>query len=782
MGAVENSVIRRRLHVEGVVQGVGFRPYVYRLASELGLSGCVRNDTIGVDIEVEGPSDAVTRFVERLPVELPEMSHIARTELSTIAPSATSTRCFTIIGSDDGGPLLAAVTPDAHICDDCLEELADSEDRRYRYPFLNCTNCGPRFTIVKRVPYDRPNTTMAAFEMCPDCRREYDDPLDRRFHAQPVACPACGPRLWLVAPNGVILETPSSSGFDPIADVRSRLLSGEIIAVKGVGGFHLAVAANNDVAVSTLRERKGRVGGKPFAVMTRDIDQARQISKVNDEEATLLSSIARPIVLLERRGEAKVAPSVAPGLGTIGVMLPYSPLHHLLLEPPMPPLVMTSGNPTEEPITTQNDEALSVLAPLCDALLLHNRDIESGCDDSVTQVIDSRRQTLRRARGYVPRPVDAHSLPIHGGVLALGGEMKGAICMTRPRQLVLGRHLGELTHQATQEHLRDEIKLMSSLLGVEPSVIAHDLHPDYFTSRLAAELDVRTVAVQHHHAHLASCLAEHDLSPDRTVIGVIFDGTGYGEDGAIWGGELLLGSYDSYRRVGNLRPVALPGGDSAIRSPYRTALAYVLDALGPEALDLDLPAFQAQPRRQLEDLSRMIDARVACPLSSGMGRLFDAVAAILGVPGGLADPIAYEAQPALELEALAHRAKEALRETTTYDFEIDGGGEIDTRPMIKRVVEDVTKGTAPEVVAARFHETVVLMAELAVCQIAGAEGIGHVALSGGCFHNRMLTSRLSARLEGSGFQVYRQERVPCGDGGLSLGQAAIASVWMSNER
>lgn len=763
------------------MQGVGFRPYVYRLASELGLAGSVRNDAAGVDIEVEGPQDAVTNFVERLPAELPEMSHIARTELSTITPSRTRTREFTIVESNDGGPLLAAVTPDAHICDDCLAELSDPQDRRYRYPFLNCTNCGPRFTIIKRIPYDRPNTTMATFEMCPDCRREYDDPQDRRFHAQPVACPACGPRIWLIAPSGKPFESPSS-GDDALEEVRSRLLSGEIVAIKGVGGFHLAVTANDEAAVSKLRQRKGRIGGKPFAVMARDIGQVEQIAKVNADEVTLLSSTARPIVLLERNADAKVAPSVAPGLGTIGVMLPYTPLHHLLLEPPMPPLVMTSGNPSEEPITTQNDEASRRLGPLCDAILLHNRDIESGCDDSVTQIIDSRPQTLRRARGYVPRPFDGRALQIRGGVLALGGEMKGAICLTRQGQLVLGRHLGELTHRATQKHLRNEVKLMTALLGVNPAIVAHDLHPDYFTSRFAVEFDIETVAVQHHHAHLASCLAEHDVSPDTSVIGVIFDGTGYGPDGKIWGGELLVGSYGSFERVGHLRPVALPGGDAAIRSPFRTALAYLLDAFGPEALGFEISSLRAQPRHLLEDLSKMIDAGVACPSSSGMGRLFDAVAAIVGVPGGMADPIAYEAQPALELEALACREHEALREAMTYDFEITGTGEIDTRPVIRGVVEDIQKGVPPEVVSARFHGTVVLMADLAVGQIAGTGGVHHVALSGGCFHNRLLTSGLSARLEAAGYHVYRQERVPCGDGGLALGQAAIASVLMSNEK
>jgi len=790
MGAIEAHLIRRRVHVEGVVQGVGFRPYVYRLATDLGLAGFIRNDVIGVDIEIEGPGDAVARFLERLPVELPAMSHIARTAVEVVAPLPDSDRAFSIVSSHDAGQLLVAVTPDAHVCDDCLRELDDPSDRRFRYPFLNCTHCGPRFTIVRRVPYDRPNTTMSAFPMCADCRREYEDPDDRRFHAQPVACPACGPQLWLVEPGGTA-ERPQSTASgdqDPIKEVRERLWRGEVVAVKGVGGFHLAVLANDERAVSTLRHRKGREGGKPFAVMARDLEQARRIAHVGAEEAALLASTARPIVLLRRRLDADLAASVAPDLETVGVMLPYSPLHHLLLEHPMAPLVMTSGNPTEEPITTANDEALRRLGPLCDALLLHDRDIHSGCDDSVTQVVVDRPQILRRARGYVPRPIDVRALAVSDGVIALGGEMKGAVCVTRPGQLVLGRHLGELTHLTTQTLLRDELELMTSLLGVTPRIVAHDLHPDYFTTRLAEERASREglerVAVQHHHAHLASCLAEHDVAPETTVLGVIFDGTGYGPDGTIWGGELLVGSYQGYRRAAHLRAVPLPGGDAAIRSPFRTALAHLLDALGPEALELAVPSLLARPRSLLEDLARMIEADIACPRSCGMGRLFDAVAAIVGVPGTQGEAVTYEAQAAMELEALAARAFVAQRESAAYSVELiddEGTLELDTRPLIRSVVHDVLNGTARETVAARFHHAVVEATAAAVERIAEAEGVESIALSGGCFHNALLLSGLSSRLEALGYHVLRQERAPCGDGGLALGQAAVASITMREE-
>jgi hydrogenase maturation protein HypF len=632
---------------------------------------------------------------------------------------------------------------------------------------------------------------MAVFEMCPDCRREYEDPLDRRFHAQPVACPACGPRLWLAAPSGAALEPAPA---DPVAEARARLLRGEIVAIKGVGGFHLAAVASDEAAVATLRRRKGRDGtdrGKPFAVMARDLDQAREVAEVGPAEAALLASVARPIVLLERRGGAAVAASVAPGLGSLGVMLPYSPLHHLLLERPMPPLVMTSGNPAAEPITTGNDEAVRRLGPLSDALLLHDREICSGVDDSVAQVVGGRPLLLRRARGYVPRPILAERLPVAGGVLALGGEMKGAICLTRPGQLVLGRHLGELDHVATQDHLRAEVALMTGLLGVTPRVVAHDLHPDYFTSRLARELagaagaELERIAVQHHHAHLASCLAEHDVPPDQPVLGVVFDGTGYGPDGTIWGGELLVGSYGWYRRAARLRPIALPGGDAAIRSPFRAAVALLLDALGDEALDLDLPLLSRRPRPLLEDLRRMIAAGIASPRSSGMGRLFDAIAAVVGLPGGLADPIAYEAQPAMELEAAAAEARDQVACGVEYPFELvdrDGAIELDCRPLVRAVVAEVRDGVEAPLVAARFHGAVIRMAATAAGRVAGAEGLRTVALSGGCFNNRLLLEGLSRRLESEGMTVLRHELAPCGDGGLALGQAAVAGVVAAVEK
>jgi hydrogenase maturation protein HypF len=759
-------VIRRRLRIEGVVQGVGFRPCLYRLAVERGLSGFVRNDPRGVELEIEGTASAVLELIEALPASIPRMSSISRLEVEPCAPRHDTG--FAIVRSDGGGERLVAVTPDAHVCPDCLRELRDPGDRRYRYPFINCTSCGPRYTIVRAVPYDRPNTTMAAFQLCADCRREYEDPLDRRFHAQPVACPACGPRLWLASPDSAPLDTA-----DPVEAARERLLAGEVLAVKGIGGFHLAVDATREEAVARLRHRKGRRGGKPFAIMCRDLEHARGIARIGDTEARLLEDVARPIVLLCRLPESPLAPSVAPGLDTVGVMLPYSPLHHLLLDEPMPPLVMTSGNPSEEPITTDNDEAVAVLGPLCDVLVLHDRGIHTGCDDSVVRVVGGEHQVLRRSRGFVPRPFDLRNLLVDAGLLALGGELKVAVCMSRRGQLVLGRHLGDMTNPRALHGLRDDVERLAHILGVTPGLVVHDLHPDYHTTRMAEAWDgVERLGVQHHHAHLASCLAEHDVPPERPAVGAVFDGTGYGLDGTIWGGELLVGSYAGFRRVAHLRPVALPGGDAAVLCPARTALSALLDAMGDEALELPLPVVLRMPDRLRRDLRAMIRAGVNTPLSSGMGRLFDAVAAIVGLPGGLADRIGYDAQPALELEAAASGVA-ADRE---YPFELSDAGELDSCPLVRAVAADVVAGVPASLVSARFHASVARATVDAAARVARAEGLDLVALSGGCFHNGRLVVDVVRGLEARGLEVLRQRRVPCGDGGLSLGQAAVAAV------
>jgi hydrogenase maturation protein HypF len=762
---------RRRLRIEGVVQGVGFRPFVFRLASERRVTGFVRNDARGVEIEVQGEAEQVRRFVEELPDRIPPMSTISRLEIEELASSVDEPEGFRILGSEAGGERRVAVTPDAHLCDDCRRELTDPRDRRYRYPFINCTNCGPRFTIVRAVPYDRPNTTMAAFPLCDACRREYEDPLDRRFHAQPVACQACGPRVWLCDPLGRPIDV-----VDTIESARQRLLAGEILAIKGVGGFHLAVDATCDEAVLRLRRRKGRVSGKPLAVMCRDLEQIRTLAEVSAAEAELLSSVARPIVLIRRRDGSSLAPAVAPGLNTTGVMLAYSPLHHLLLESPMPPLVMTSGNPSAEPITTDNDEAILRLGPLCDALLLHDRGIHTGCDDSVSLVIGGEEQLLRRSRGYVPRPFDLTRLTIGQGIVALGGELKVAICLSRRGQLVMGRHLGDMSHEKARAGLRPDIEGLAQILGVTPRLLVYDLHPDAFGARLAEAWDgVGRLGVQHHHAHLASCLAEHDTPPERQALGVIFDGTGYGLDGTSWGGEMLVGSYGAFERAAHLRPLALPGGDAAILSPFRAALSVLLDVFGDEASELDLPVIRERPERLRGDLRAMIRAGINAPRSCGAGRLFDAAAAIVGLPGGLADPIGYEAQPAMELEAAAGDLPAGDR----YPYELGEGGEIDWRPMIRALTRDVLTGAPRPLVAARFHESLIAIVVEVASEITRQRGLDLVALSGGCFHNRRLLRGVIRGLEARGLEVLRHRRVPCGDGGLSLGQAAVAAVQMS---
>jgi hydrogenase maturation protein HypF len=772
VGSAADDVIRRRVVIGGVVQGVGFRPYLYRLADELRLNGFVRNNTSGVELEIQGHAAQVHRFLDRLPDEAPPMSRIVDQQVSPLEPQKAE-QGFAIIASNAAGQRRVAVTPDAHVCDDCLRELADTTDRRYQYPFINCTNCGPRFTITRTVPYDRPNTTMACFALCDDCRREYENPLDRRFHAQPVACPACGPRLLLVQPSGERVLAD-----DPVATVRQLLLEGAIVAIKGVGGFHLACNAFDEQAVAKLRQRKGRET-KPFAVMVRDLTQGERLACLSQEERRLLATVARPIVLVQGQS-GQLAPSVAPHLDHVGLMLPYSPLHHLLLQPPMPPLVMTSGNPSEEPITSDNDEAVRRLGPLCDLLLLHDREICSACDDSVAHVIHGNPQLLRRSRGYVPRPFSPQRLPVPGGILALGGEMKAAICLTRPGQLIVGRHLGELTNVATQELLRHEVEHLAKLLGVEWHQVVHDQHPDYFSTKLARELvgDRPALAIQHHHAHLASCLAENDVAPEEQVLGVIYDGTGYGTDGTIWGGEFLLGSYGQVRRVAHLRPLPLPGGDAAVRRPYRTALACLYESFGAKDLPTDVACLQGKPQ-ELNNLVRMLDAGLNCPLSSGMGRLFDAVAALIGLPGGLADPIGHEAQAAQELEAAAGRATVGLDHVEPYPYELDEGGQaiaLDYRPLIRAVTAGSLRGEKPEVVALRFHATLVEATDLIAHTIAEREGVGQIALSGGCFHNRLLAEQAVRRLERRGYIVFHQQRVPCGDGGLALGQAAIACV------
>ena len=768
---------RVQVRVEGTVQGVGFRPYVYRLARDLGLAGFVLNDARGVLLEVEGDGAAVERFLDRLALEAPPLAsieHLAAEEREPIGR-----RGFEIVESRDGGVPDAQVTPDTATCADCLRELFDPGDRRFRYPFTNCTNCGPRFTIVQGVPYDRPLTTMAGFRMCSRCRAEYDDPANRRFHAQPNACPECGPSASLVGLDGAAV--PTGLDTDAVGAAALALGDGLIVAVKGIGGYHLACRADDDVTVSALRRRKHRED-RPFALMAASLDAASALVRLDPEERALLSSPARPIVLARRLEGAAVAPAVAPGVPELGVMLPYSPLHHLLLADfaemtsgPAPALVMTSGNVSDEPIAYRDPDALARLGGIADLVLVHDRPIQTRTDDSVLRVVDApegpRRVILRRSRGYVPAGLSLPD-PAERPILACGAELKNTFCVARGRRAWVGHHVGDLENYETLESFVEGVAHFERLFAVTPEVVAHDLHPEYLSTKYALERDgVRLVGVQHHHAHLAAALAEHG-EPD--AVGAIFDGTGHGTDGTIWGGELLYGGLDGFERVGRLFPVRLPGGAQAIRQPWRMACAWLMaagdrdeDGAGPPAIprpmgrDVDEVAW-----RQVAELTR---SGVASPVTTSMGRLFDAVSALCG----LRQRVNFEGQAAVELEAACDPA-----ERGSYPVRIEADGPtlvIDPRETIRAVAADVESGAATGAVASRFHATMAGVTVEACARVARARGNDRVVLSGGVFQNRRLIEAVAAGLRSAGLRVLVPERLPVNDGGISYGQAAIAA-------
>ncbi|HID10696.1 MAG TPA: carbamoyltransferase HypF [Candidatus Latescibacteria bacterium] len=744
---------RWRIRVYGVVQGVGFRPFVYALAGRFGLSGYVRNDPKGVEIEAEGEDDSLEAFLEALREEAPSLSKVERVEVEPLPPAWF--RGFAIRESGVEGDRRTLIPPDVATCPECLRELWDPRDRRYRYPFTNCTRCGPRYTIIVDLPYNRPNTTMKKFPMCPDCSREYEDPSDRRFHAQPVACPACGPGLWLLGQERRPLEG------EPIGRAAEMLSGGRIVAVKGLGGFHLACDATDEKAVGRLRERKGREA-KPFAVMAPDIEAARRLAEVGPEEEKLLTSPRAPIVLLRKRGG--LAEGVSPKISTYGIMLPYTPLHHLLLREVGRPLVMTSGNRSGEPICYTDGEALENLKDMADAFLLHNRDIHARCDDSVVRVMAGREVVLRRSRGYVPEPI---RLPVRSpvSILACGGFLKNAFCLVQGDQAFPGPHIGDLDNPDAFRAFEDGVKHLGKLLGIRPEAFAHDLHPDYPTTRYALEQDGEKVSVQHHHAHIASVLAEHGLT--GPAIGVAFDGTGYGEDGAVWGSEFLLVEGGTCRRVGHIAYVRMPGGERAVLEPWRMAAAHLYQAFGEEFLEWDLAFVPYIGNWRV--LRRMLDRGVASPLTSSAGRLFDAVSAVVGVHPG---PVAYEGQAAMELEALLQDVEEA------YPFEVVREGEmwmVEPGPMWRALVEDIREGVPVPVLSGRFHLGLA-RAILEVCtKIREEIRVGDVALSGGVFQNARLLERTVFLLERRGFRVYHNQRVPPNDGGICLGQALVAT-------
>jgi len=737
------------MRVEGVVQGVGFRPFVHGLAGRFGLGGFVGNDTGGVVLEVEGSWEAVEGFRAALEAEAPALAVIERVAAEAIEP--TGEDHFVIAPSDASGPRQVLVAPDASTCGDCLRELFDPGDRRHRYPFLNCTNCGPRFTIVRDVPYDRPLTTMAGFALCRACAREYHDPADRRFHAQPVCCPACGPMLRLVDRGGEPVDG------DAIAETARLLKAGRVVAVKGLGGYHLAADACSGVGVDALRARKHRED-KPFAVMVADLDAAAALCELDAVEADLLSGRARPIVVLRRRNDTGLAAGVAPGNRFLGLMLPYTPLHHLLAAELARPLVLTSGNVSDEPIAFRDDDALERLGGIADCFLTHDRPIHTRTDDSVVRVARGRELPGRRSRGYVPRPLSL-PWPFPRPVLACGGELKNTFCVAKRRQAFLSHHIGDLENYETLRSFTEGIAHFFRLFDVAPEVVAHDLHPEYLSTKYAMDLaGVELVGVQHHHAHIAACLADNgEAGP---VIGVAFDGLGYGTDETIWGGEFLRADLVGFTRLGRLECVRMPGGTAAIREPWRMAAAYLGDT------DLQVAKRNAD---RWDDVLQVARAGVNSPLTSSAGRLFDAVAALLGVR----DAVNYEGQAAVELEQLADPA-----ERSAYRARVDPGGAFQVRggDLVRAAADDLAAGVDRAVIAARFHRGVA-GAIVEGCVIAReVTGLPTVALSGGVFQNLLLLETAAETLEDRGFRVLTHHRVPTNDGGISLGQAAVAGA------
>jgi hydrogenase maturation protein HypF len=749
---------RLRIAIQGAVQGVGFRPFVFRLAEELALRGFVQNDSRGVLLELEGDSESLTRFLERLPAEKPAHAVIHSVQSTWLEPAGFDR--FEIRHSEGQGERVAAVLPDLATCADCRRDVEDPGDRRCGYPFTNCTHCGPRFSILKALPYDRLNTTMSRFRMCAQCQAEYDDPRDRRFHAQPTACPQCGPRLFLWNARGETLATDRGA----LEQGAAALCEGQIVALKGLGGFHLLADARNGWTVHTLRERKAR-WGKPLALMVKDLAAARALCEVSDQAAAILACAQAPIVLLPRRPEAAIAPEVAPETPYLGVMLPYTPLHHLLFTRIDFPLVATSGNLSEEPICTDEHEALRRLGGIADLFLVHDRPIERHVDDSVVFFLRDEARLMRRARGYAPLPVSLRqTLP---PILAVGAHQKVTIALAVGRQVFLSQHIGDLENAAAFAAFERVIADFLRLYALEPAAVAHDLHPDFTTTRWAREnAHGRLVPVQHHHAHLASCLAENGA--EGPALGVTWDGTGLGTDGTLWGGEFLLGDAAAFERLAYLRPFRLPGGEAAVREPRRVALALLWEIEGPRALEReDLAPIRDLSTGERRVLGQMLAHSVHAPFTTSAGRLFDGVAALLG----LHPRVRFEGQAAMALEHLAD-----LQESGAYPLPLTSSrgacATLDWAPLLEALLADLRRGEAREAMAARFHNGLV-GAILAVARLVGER---RVALSGGCFQNRLLTERAAESLTGAGFEVLLHRQVPPNDGGLSLGQVLVAAA------
>ena len=758
---MNDSTGRREIHVRGIVQGVGFRPFVYNLAHRLGLVGWVLNSSAGVRIEVEGEAAVLDAFVRALRDEAPPLAQIEDVTVSSLAPAGYTG--FVIRESVDEPGKLVPVSPDVSTCADCMRDFRSPKNRRYGYPFTNCTNCGPRYTITRTIPYDRPLTTMACFPMCARCLREYEDPADRRFHAQPNACPECGPSLSLTGDFSEKKEISSA-----LEEARRLLHEGRILAIKGLGGFHLVCDPANDAAVRLLRERKKR-SDKPFALMVPDVAAAERLCFVSDEERAALTGIRRPIVILARKPDAPVSASLAPGNNTLGVMLPYTPLHHLLFDDSFAALVMTSANMSEEPIVTGNRDAVARLGRVADGFLFHNRDIHTRVDDSVVRVFEGKERVQRRSRGYAPDPV-LLSFPV-AEVLACGAELKNTFCLTKDHHAFLSQHIGDLENYETLVFFRETFERMKDLFRIAPSTVAYDLHPQYLSTKLAMELTgVEKIGVQHHHAHIASCMAENGIT--AKVIGVAFDGTGFGTDGKIWGGEFLVADFTGFERRAHLRYISLAGGDTAVREPWRIGLSYLLDTFGAKLGSLDLPLLGRVAPNKIATVRSMIDSGFNTVPTSACGRLFDAVASIAGVR----DEVNFEAQAAIELEMSALAGVDAA-----YPFEIGSGGpwQIDVRPAIERIVADVLAAKPRGWIAAAFHNTVAAIIVEVCVRLRAADGIARVCLSGGTFQNLYLLQHALAGLRARDFEVFLHAKVPPNDGGIALGQAVIANALLN---
>jgi hydrogenase maturation protein HypF len=757
-GEIQTSVAKR-LKVNGIVQGVGFRPFVFQLADQYDLKGEVANTSSGVCIHIEGPPEHIASFEKDLSEKSPPLACIV--EISSQRSAVKNHAEFSIVKSKGQSEMSTLISPDVSVCDDCLSEMLDPDDRRFRYPFINCTNCGPRYTIIDDIPYDRPKTSMRHFKMCLRCQTEYDDPTNRRFHAQPNACADCGPHVGLYdnRKNEIIQHQ------DAVDKAAELLQKGYVLAIKGLGGFHLAADAANTDAVRRLRNRKLRQE-KPFAIMSYDLEAIRRYARLGPEEEKLLTAIQRPIVLLRKKNPNTISEEVAPRNNYFGVMLPYTPLHYLLLQHGFDALVMTSGNLSEEPIAIDNDDAFNRLAEIADYFLIHNREIYLRSDDSIVRQVAGARRFLRRSRGFVPIPIFLRNkVP---PVLACGAELKNTICVTKKDQAFISQHIGDLENLPTYEFLKLTIAHLKRILDINPEIIAHDLHPDYLSTRYAMDLPAdHKIQVQHHHAHIVSCMAEHKL--EGTVLGLSFDGTGYGTDGTVWGGEILIVREHDFERAGHLAYVPMPGSAAAIKEPWRMAVSYLQGAYGNDFRNLNLPAMAAIENEKLTIISEMISKGINAPLTSSLGRLFDGVAAICGIHQW----VNFEGQAAMALEMAASGDSDSVYE---YEWDADGAYRILTEPIIRGVVDDVACGIPVGEISSRFHRTLIcLFTDLCVL-IGKKRELDRVVLSGGVFQNSILLTGLTRALEERNFQVFSHQQVPTNDGGIALGQAVVAAA------